>query len=73
MRKSLVLLSLLGLSGQLLAHPGHGHPGQHGFSLLHYLSEPEHVAGLALVMALIGGIGGWWWKRKSKSRSQHID
>ncbi|MBU0740754.1 hypothetical protein KKG45_06750 [bacterium] len=33
------------------AHPGHGEPG-HGFSLVHYLTEPVHVFS-ALVLAVL--------------------
>lgn len=30
------------------AHPGHGRGNDPGFSLLHYLGEPEHVAGVLI-------------------------
>ena len=63
MRK-LTLLALLAASGPLWAHPGHGQHGHHGFSLLHYLTEPEHVAGLVLLVAVIGGVAGWLWQRR---------
>ncbi len=63
MRKPLLLTLLAGLSGQALAHPGHGHHGHDGFSLIHYLTEPAHVAGIVLVVAIIGSLAGWLWRR----------
>lgn len=57
------LLTLALASGPVLAHPGHGLHGHNGFSLLHYLTEPDHVAGIVLVVAIIGGIAGWLWRR----------
>lgn len=56
MRNPLLLLSGILFSSSLWAHPGHGHSPQHGFSLLHYLSEPEHVAGLVLLVAVIAAV-----------------
>ncbi|WP_018871662.1 hypothetical protein [Thioalkalivibrio sp. ALJ16] len=51
-------------SSPALAHPGHGHGD--GFSLLHYLSAPEHVAGLVLLAVVGGGIAGWWLRRRRR-------
>lgn len=49
----LVAFTSLTIASPALAHPGHGVPGE-GYSLLHYLTEPVHVAsGLAaLVLAI---------------------
>ncbi|WP_018863243.1 hypothetical protein [Thioalkalivibrio sp. ARh3] len=55
-------------SGPALAHPGHGHGD--GFSLLHYLSAPEHVAGLVLLAVVGGGIAGWWLRRRRRDDRQ---
>lgn len=50
------LLSAL-LATPLHAHSGHGQGGD-GFTLLHYLSEAEHVAALVLLplLALVAGV-----------------
>lgn len=47
------LISLLWISFPSYAHTGHG-DGSGDFSLLHYLKEPEHAAGVALLMILAG-------------------
>lgn len=56
-------------SSPALAHPGHGH-GE-GFSLLHFLSAPEHAwpLGLGLLaMAIIVGLFARRWHRKRPRR-----
>ena len=40
------------------AHPGHGLDGG-SFSLLHYLTEPEHV-GIGLAVILLVAAGVYW-------------
>jgi urease accessory protein len=62
MRNLLFVLFALG-SGPVWAHPGHGQHAHDGFSLIHYLSEPDHVAAIVLVVVLIAGLAGWWWQR----------
>jgi hypothetical protein len=38
-----------------VAHPGHGQPG-HGYTLVHYLTEPFHViVGLSVIGAIVAG------------------
>jgi len=54
-------------SAPLLAHTGHGRHGG-DFSLLHYLSEPQHVAGVALLLALVIGGAVALWQRRAKRR-----
>ena len=49
-------LSAVGLflsAGELAAHPGHG--SEEGWSLLHWLGEPEHFIPLAGAL-LLGGL-----------------
>lgn len=56
-RVALRALSAIGLflsAGELSAHPGHG--TEEGWSLLHWLGEPEHfvpLAGALLLVALL--------------------
>jgi hypothetical protein len=60
------LVAATGWAALAQAHPGHGHGhGAKGYSLLHYLSEPEHVAALVLVVVLIGAAFAlaWRWHR----------
>lgn len=52
------------LATPLHAHSGHGQGG-HGFTLLHYLSEAEHVAVLVLLLlALVAGVKHWQQRRQ---------
>ena len=64
--RSFALATLAFVSTPALAHPGHGHGD--GFSLLHYLSAPEHVAVLGLLAAIAGVLGGWWLRRRRARR-----
>lgn len=68
--RSLLAITLVTLSSPALAHPGHGH-GE-GFSLLHYLSAPEHawtlVLGAGLGAAVVGG--AWYLRRLRKGRQE---
>ncbi|WP_018950892.1 MULTISPECIES: hypothetical protein [unclassified Thioalkalivibrio] len=51
----------------VLAHPGHGHGD--AFSLLHFLSSPEHLWPLGLLMlAIVGGLFGARWYRHRARR-----
>lgn len=65
MPKFILLCLLAGLVGPALAHPGHGLHGHDGASLWHYLSEPDHVAALGLLLALVVGLLVWLYKRKA--------
>ncbi|MGM0595227.1 MAG: hypothetical protein ACQETD_11900 [Pseudomonadota bacterium] len=65
MRKALATVLLTPLCGTALAHSGHGRGGE-GFSLLHYLSEPEHVAAIALLPVLAAA--AWVWQRRRNKR-----
>ncbi|WP_019625245.1 hypothetical protein [Thioalkalivibrio sp. ALJT] len=62
--RSVVSTFLVLTSAPALAHPGHGH-GE-GHSLLHYLSSPEHVWPLALLLVALVGLGGWLWRRSRR-------
>lgn len=68
--RSLLASALVTLSTPVLAHPGHGH-GE-GFSLLHYLSAPEHVwtlvLGAGLGAAVVGG--AWYLRHLRKERHE---
>jgi hypothetical protein len=65
--KTWFVLLLMFLTSTVQAHSGHGRHGG-DFSLLHYLSEPEHVVGVALLLALVIGGGLMLWKRHQRSR-----
>lgn len=54
MQSVITTAALFLTSSVAMAHSGHGREGG-DFSLLHYLSEPSHVAGMALLLALVGG------------------
>ena len=73
MPKFILLCLLAGLSGLALAHPGHGLHGHDGFSLWHYLSEPDHVAAVGLLLAMIGGLLVWLYKRKANAALHRHD
>lgn len=52
----LLLVSSVLLPVAALAHPGHGAAGE-GWTLLHYLSEPVHIAATAgLTLAAVAGL-----------------
>lgn len=55
-------LVLLASPVVVLAHPGHG--SGDGFSVIHYLKEPEHIVWLAL---LVVGIGYLYLRARKKS------
>ncbi|MBK7097450.1 MAG: hypothetical protein IPH58_02615 [Sphingobacteriales bacterium] len=57
-----VLLGILLLPIASFAHPGHGEGG--GFSITHYLNEPEH---LALIFLIIVAVVYFSLRRKRKS------
>ena len=66
MLRSLAFTILALTSAPALAHPGHGHGDGH--SLLHYLSSPEHVWPLALLLVALVGVGGWLWRRSRRRK-----
>lgn len=55
------------VSTPLYAHSGHGRAGG-DFSLLHYLSEVEHVAGVVLLLAVIAVGARLLWQRHQRGR-----
>ena len=52
-----------------VAHPGHGPEGG-GFSLLHYLTEPLHLAGLAVALLVGLGVRQWWRSRRGATEKR---
>ncbi len=65
MKRSLTsILALAGFAGSAMAHPG-----DHGFSLtgslVHLLSEPDHLAMMA--GAVVAAVVAWRWVRRSKA------
>ncbi|MBE0510618.1 MAG: hypothetical protein K0A95_08940 [Chromatiales bacterium] len=73
MTRLLSLSFLATLAGSTLAHPGHGLHGHDGFSLWHYLSEPDHVVALVLLLALIDGLLIWLHKCKANTTLHRQD
>jgi hydrogenase/urease accessory protein HupE len=74
--KLIALLTALPLtltaSAPALAHPGEHH-GDVGSTLLHLMSEPDHIA-LLVAAALAGGLGALWMRRRAaRSRSMFRD
>jgi hydrogenase/urease accessory protein HupE len=58
-----VLISLVLLPGWAIAHPGaHQHPSMFD-ALLHFVTEPDHLAMLALVIALAFGLRRYYRQR----------
>jgi len=57
---------LLSLSMTLTSTPVRAHPGQHGHdwlsAVMHLLTEPDHLAGIALVAVIAGAL----WARRSR-------
>jgi hypothetical protein len=50
-----VVLSSLLVPASVLAHPGHGEPGE-GWTVAHYVAEPLHLlAAVGLVAVFAGG------------------
>lgn len=52
-----------------LAGPAMAHAGDHtGFSLeglvAHFMSQPDHAAGLALALVVLVAAGVWLWRSK---------
>ena len=50
MKKYFLTLAAVVSALSSFAHEGHGHT--HGFTIQHYFVEPEHVIGLAAVLAI---------------------
>lgn len=50
MKQFLFMAALLG-GGSAFAHEGHGHT--HGFTITHYMVEPEHALALVLMSAVV--------------------
>lgn len=48
-------------AGSAMAHPGHGRIALDTLqrTVLHYLTEPEHVATIALTLVLVAGVVIW--------------
>lgn len=68
-RKNSCMKYILSLSGLLaatsaFAHEGHGHT--HGFTVTHYMVEPEH----ALLFALMAGVAIYLFSKYRKARSK---
>lgn len=64
MKKAIISFLLLsGIPFFSLAHEGHGHT--HGFTITHYIIEPEHALLTWLVVAFT--IGYIWLKRRKKA------
>jgi hydrogenase/urease accessory protein HupE len=62
---SAIAASCLLLASAAAAHPGHGLGGG-SQSWLHYLSEPLHVAPLALAMLSVG----LWSRRRTQAQAR---
>ncbi|WP_018412788.1 hypothetical protein [Methyloversatilis thermotolerans] len=70
--KMIAPLIALATSSAALAHPG-GHHGNVGSTLLHLMSEPDHIA-LLVAAAVAGGLGALWMRRRAaRSRSMFRD
>jgi hypothetical protein len=67
MKQLTIFLAALCFSALAQAHSGHGRDGGDS-TLLHYLSEPEHVAALVLLVAVIGGAIGLRRRRRRRDR-----
>jgi hydrogenase/urease accessory protein HupE len=52
------------------AHPGHGAHGE-GWSFLHFLTEPDHVAAAALGALLLGVLARWGLGRRANRTAAH--
>jgi hydrogenase/urease accessory protein HupE len=65
----MMVMVVLGLASSVAwAHPGHGEVGQ-GWTLLHWVAEPLHATGLALVMvAALVAWRLWGWARASQAQ-----
>jgi urease accessory protein len=48
-----VALAAVSLPAAAMAHPGHG-SGEAPWGVLHYLTEPEHLFGAALILLIVG-------------------
>ena len=61
------ILSIAGLlaGGAAFAHEGHGHT--HGFTVTHYMVEPEHALALVLMAGIVFYFVGRFRKAGSKS------
>lgn len=66
MKTRLIAAISIVLAGPAMAHPGHGDGS--GYSLHHYLSEPVHAVGIALVVAFLGGLLYFRRTRRSARR-----
>lgn len=67
MKTRLIAAMSIVLASPAFAHPGHGEHGG-GFSLFHYLAEPVHAVGVALVVAFVGGFLYFRFSRRSARR-----
>jgi len=64
--KTILFISMLMAYVTGHAHPGHGDSG--GFTITHYLVEPEHVFIGLSILALLVSAAGTMLKRKKKIR-----
>ena len=65
--KKIISVFSLALPTIAIAHPGHGGHGGSGFTITHYLTEPDHALGALLGLAILGfGI----YKLVSKKETQ---
>jgi hypothetical protein len=59
----LVTVSIPSLS---LAHPGHGgDDGDHGFTIIHYFTQPVHLAIVMPLLAILAWFGVKTYRRKT--------
>lgn len=66
--KSILTLLSLATPALTFAHPGHGGHGGSGFTIIHYLTEPDHALIALLGVAIIGfGVYKLVAKKEDKS------
>lgn len=73
MKSALRIAAVWLLAAPLMAHEGHGTPGQ-GHTASHYLTEPMHVLSGALLLAAMVGLSlvAWRYFRSSPGSEGHV-
>lgn len=64
MKRIAFALTFLGLPMMAFAHPGHGGHGDSGWTIIHYVSTPEHA--LPLVATAMLAIAAVWMFRRAR-------